>query len=96
MRTAKIGLDLRLTTGGYGTTHKFVTVDLPTFYELFWAACAKAFKKRDKTEDSSPGLAAKSEKTLGKTTSIFSKASRSSCWEKFTASFIASLAHLLI
>ena len=66
MRTAKIGLDLRLTTGGYGTTRKFVTVDLPTFYELFWAACAKAFKKRDKTEDSSPGLAAKSEKTLGK------------------------------
>ena len=49
MRTAKIGLDLRLTTGRYGTTHQFVTVDLPTFYELFWAACAKTFKQKQKT-----------------------------------------------
>ena len=67
----------------------------------FLGCLCKDVKKKDKknkkpkTEDSSPGLAAKSEKTLGKTTSIFSKASRSSCWEKFTASFIASLAHLL-
>ena len=43
--------------------------------QLFWAACAKTLKrkkanKKEKAEDSSPGLAAKSEETLGKTTSF--------------------------
>ena len=73
MRTAKIGPDLRLTTGRYGTTHQFVAVDLPTFYELFWAACAKTLKKKTKQKTPPQDLPLNQRRLWGKLQVSFRK-----------------------
>ena len=48
MKTAKIGPDLRLTTGRYGTTHSFVAVDLPTFMNFFALPVQRRSKRETK------------------------------------------------